>query len=119
MSATTAPSKPPSAAGGPLLAARDLRTWFPVRAGLFRRVAGQVKALDGFTLDIARGETVGLVGESGCGKTTAGRSLLRLAEPTGGALAWEGKDLLGIPRNALKDFRRRAQIVFQDPYSSL
>ena len=103
----------------PLLSARDLRTWFPVRTGLLRRVTGHVKALDGFSLDIAPGETVGLVGESGCGKTTAGRSLLRLLEPTGGKLAWEGADLLARTRPELRAFRRQAQIVFQDPFSSL
>jgi oligopeptide/dipeptide ABC transporter ATP-binding protein len=103
----------------PLLRARDLRTWFPLRSGLLRRISGQVKAVDGFTLDIARGETVGLVGESGCGKSTAGRSLLRLIDPTDGALEWEGSDLLALPKRELRGFRRRAQIVFQDPYGSL
>ncbi len=105
--------------GVSLLRATDLRTWFPIRAGLLQRTTGQVKALDGFTLDIARGETVGLVGESGCGKSTAGRTLLRLQEPTSGHLAWEGRDLLAMGREELRAFRRRAQIVFQDPYSSL
>jgi peptide/nickel transport system ATP-binding protein len=107
----------------PLLSAKDLRVWFPLRTGFLRRAAGkatgQVKALDGFTLDIARGETVGLVGESGCGKSTAGRALLRLQAPTSGSIAWEGGDLLAMGAADLRAFRRRAQIVFQDPYSSL
>jgi peptide/nickel transport system ATP-binding protein len=102
-----------------LLRAEAVRTWFPIRTGLLKRATGQVKALDGFTLDIARGETVGLVGESGCGKSTAGRTLLRLLEPTDGALTWEGKDLRAMDGEALRAFRRRAQIIFQDPYSSL
>jgi oligopeptide/dipeptide ABC transporter ATP-binding protein len=103
----------------PLLRAGAVRTWFPIRTGLLRRVTGQVKALDGFTLDIARGETVGLVGESGCGKSTAGRTLLRLLEPTDGSLSWEGGDLRAMGGEELRAFRRRAQIIFQDPYSSL
>jgi oligopeptide/dipeptide ABC transporter ATP-binding protein len=102
-----------------LLRAGAVRTWFPIRTGLLKRATGQVKALDGFTLDIARGETVGLVGESGCGKSTAGRTLLRLLEPTDGALTWEGKDLRAMDGGELRAFRRRAQIIFQDPYSSL
>ncbi|MEO6098656.1 MAG: ABC transporter ATP-binding protein [Fibrobacteria bacterium] len=114
-----------SASGGisdprvPLLSARELRTWFPIRTGFLQRTTGQVKALDGFSLDIARGETVGLVGESGCGKSTAGRTLLRLQAPTSGSIAWEGRDLLAMGAGDLRAFRRRAQIVFQDPYSSL
>lgn len=106
-------------AGTPLLSARELKTWYPIRTGLLRRVTGQVKALDGFNLDIMRGETVGLVGESGCGKSTAGRTVLRLTEPTAGSLKWEGSDLLAFDPGALRAFRRRAQLVFQDPYSSL
>jgi oligopeptide/dipeptide ABC transporter ATP-binding protein len=103
----------------PLISAKDLRVWFPIRTGLLQRATGQVKALDGFTLDIARGETVGLVGESGCGKSTAGRALLRLQAPTSGSIAWEGEDLPAMGAADLRAFRRRAQIVFQDPYSSL
>ncbi len=102
-----------------LLSAENLRTWFPIRTGLLQRVTGPVKALDGFTIDIVKGETVGLVGESGCGKSTAGRTLLRLLNPTGGSVAWEGRDLAGLRGHALRAFRRRAQIIFQDPYSSL
>jgi oligopeptide transport system ATP-binding protein len=112
-------NSPVPSAGAALIEAQDLKTWFPVRKGILRRVAGHVKAVDGFTLSIARGETVGLVGESGCGKSTAGRSLLRLLEPTGGALSFEGRDLLALGAPELRAFRRRAQLVFQDPYSSL
>jgi oligopeptide/dipeptide ABC transporter ATP-binding protein len=107
------------APSAPLLSAKDVRTWFPIRTGILQRATGQVKALDGFTLDIARGETVGLVGESGCGKSTAGRTLLRLQAPTSGSISWEGQDLLAMGAGDLRAFRRRAQMVFQDPYSSL
>lgn len=103
----------------PLVSARGLKTWYPIRTGLLRRVTGQVKALDGFDLDIARGESVGLVGESGCGKSTAGRSVLRMAEPTAGELAYAGQNLLALAPKDLRAFRPRAQLIFQDPYSSL
>ena len=102
-----------------LLQARDLRTWFPMRKGIFRRLSGHVKAVDGISLSITKGETLGLVGESGCGKSTTGRSLLRLLEPTGGELDYAGGSLLGLNADGLRAFRRKAQIVFQDPYSSL
>ncbi|MDB5048445.1 MAG: ATPase component of various ABC-type transport system, containing duplicated ATPase [Fibrobacteres bacterium] len=111
-------TKRPTAAP-PLLRVEALRTWFPIRTGILKRVTGQVKALDGFSLDIVRGETVGLVGESGCGKSTAGRTVLRLLDPTGGKVAWKGENVLTMDREALRAFRRRAQMIFQDPYSSL
>jgi oligopeptide/dipeptide ABC transporter ATP-binding protein len=103
----------------PLLAVRDLRKYFPVRRGLFGRVRGQVRAVDGVSFDIARGETLGLVGESGCGKTTLGRTLLRLVEPTSGSVRLGGTELTTLARGPLRAERRRMQIVFQDPYSSL
>ena len=112
-------AKPADAGAVPLVRAEALRTWFPIRSGVLKRVTGHVKALDGFSLDIARGQTVGLVGESGCGKSTAGRTLLRLLEPTAGTVAWKGSDLASLDADGLRAFRRGAQIIFQDPYSSL
>src|SRR5579872_7298842 len=102
-----------------LLVVRDLKKHFPVRAGLFARVREHVKAVDGVTFSIAAGKTLGLVGESGCGKTTVGRTILRLIPPTAGAVEFEGDDLLRLGRRALRQKRRRMQIVFQDPYGSL
>jgi oligopeptide transport system ATP-binding protein len=103
----------------PLLSVRGLETHFPVRAGLFRRQVGTVFAVDGIDLEVRSGETVGVVGESGCGKTTLGRSILRLVEPTGGQVLFEGEDLVGAPPERLRELRRRMQMVFQDPYASL
>jgi len=104
----------------PLMEVRDLRTHFPVRKGAFvGRSAGVVRAVDGVSFDLLEGETLGLVGESGCGKTTAGRSILRLVEPTEGRVDFEGRSLLEMGRGELRVFRRRAQIIFQDPFSSL
>ena len=103
----------------PLLEVRDLKKHFPVRKGLFGRVAGWVRAVDGVSFALAPGETLGLVGESGCGKTTAGRSLLRLIEPTAGRVLYQGADLLALPPAELRRKRRDLQIIFQDPYGSL
>jgi oligopeptide/dipeptide ABC transporter ATP-binding protein len=103
----------------PLLAVRDLRKHFPIRKGLFSRVAGHVRAVDGVSFDLAQGETLGLVGESGCGKTTTGRCLLRLIEPTSGSIRFAGRDVTSLPPRELRALRRQMQIVFQDPYSSL
>jgi oligopeptide transport system ATP-binding protein len=102
-----------------LLEARGLVKHFPVRRGLLGRVSGQVRAVDGVDLTIRAGETLGVVGESGCGKSTLGRMLLRLIEPTAGALHMEGKDLMGLNAAALRAQRRDMQLIFQDPYSSL
>ena len=103
----------------PLLKVEHLQTWYPLREGVFGRVYDHVKAVDDASLDVYEGETLGLVGESGCGKTTLGRSILRLVEPTGGKVWFDGVDVTALKGQALRDFRRQAQIVFQDPYSSL
>ena len=103
----------------PLLRVEHLQTWYPLRNGVFSRIYGHVKAVDDVTLDVYEGETLGLVGESGCGKTTLGRSILRLAEPTGGKVWFDGIEVTALKGQALRDFRKQAQIVFQDPYSSL
>ncbi len=103
----------------PLLKVEGLKTWYPLRKGIFSRVYGHVKAVDEVNLEVYEGETLGLVGESGCGKTTLGRSILRLAEPTGGKVWFDGIEVTALKGQALRDFRKQAQIVFQDPYSSL
>ena len=103
----------------PLLKVEGLKTWYPLRKGVFSRISGHVKAVDDVTLDVYEGETLGLVGESGCGKTTLGRSILRLAEPTDGKIWFDGIEVTALKGQALRDFRKQAQIVFQDPYSSL
>ena len=103
----------------PLLKVEGLKTWYPLRKGIFSRIYGYVKEVDDISLDVYGGETLGLVGESGCGKTTLGRSILRLAEPTGGKIWFDGIEVTALRGTALRDFRKQAQIVFQDPYSSL
>ncbi|MBN1136094.1 MAG: ABC transporter ATP-binding protein [Anaerolineae bacterium] len=102
-----------------LIEVRDLVKHFPVRGGVLQRVQGWVQAVDGVSFEIRRGETLGLVGESGCGKTTVGRTLLRLIEPTRGQVLFEGRDMVTLDRQELKAARREMQIVFQDPFSSL
>ena len=103
----------------PLLKVEGLQTWYPLRKGVLNRVYDYVKAVDNVSLEVFEGETLGLVGESGCGKTTLGRSILRLAEPTGGKITFNGIDVTALKGKDLRDFRKQAQIVFQDPYSSL
>jgi oligopeptide/dipeptide ABC transporter ATP-binding protein len=103
----------------PLLSVRDLVKHFPVRKGLLQHTVGQVHAVDGISFDIAAGETLGLVGESGCGKSTAGKTILKLIEPTAGEIRINGKRIDGLSRRGMRPFRRQLQVVFQDPYSSL
>ena len=103
----------------PLVEVRDLVKHFPVRGGILQRTIGWVQAVDGVSFTIRRGETLGLVGESGCGKTTVGRLLLRLIEPTSGSITFDGVELTRLKGAALRPYRRRMQIIFQDPYASL
>jgi peptide/nickel transport system ATP-binding protein len=123
MSAVTdTPVDRPAARAHPdtILRIKDLCKHFPQKkAGLISRADAPVRAVDGITLDIGRGETVGLVGESGCGKSTAGRTLLRLLEPTSGTIEFEGKDVTHIKGRELRSLRRKMQMIFQDPYGSL
>jgi peptide/nickel transport system ATP-binding protein len=104
---------------GALLELRGLKTWFPIRTGLLQRVSGHVKAVDGVDLTIRRGETLALVGESGCGKTTVGRSILRLLEPTGGSVRFDGVELTALPAAQFHPYRQRLQLVMQDPGAAL
>jgi peptide/nickel transport system ATP-binding protein len=103
----------------PLLEVQDLKVHFPVRRGLLQRVVGTIKAVDGISFTVYQGQTLGLVGESGCGKTTTGRAILRLIEPTGGEVRYQGADLASLSRQKLRTMRRQLQIIFQDPYGSL
>ena len=102
-----------------LVEVNNLVKYFPVRAGLLQRVVAQVKAVDKLSFKVKKGETLGLVGESGCGKTTVGRSMLRLVEPTSGEVRFDGKDMLKLKGKELKTIRRDMQIIFQDPFASL
>ncbi len=102
-----------------VLEVRDLKKQFTVSKGLLRRAAGRVYAVDGVSFDIAPGETLGLVGESGCGKTTVGRTILRLVEPTDGTIKLDGRDITRLGKTDMRPFRRQMQIIFQDPFSSL
>jgi peptide/nickel transport system ATP-binding protein len=105
--------------GDTLLSVRGLQKHFPIMKGLLKRRVGAVRAVDGIDFDVTRGETLGLVGESGCGKTTTGRLLTRLLEPTAGSIVLEGRDITHMPQRKLRPLRRNMQMIFQDPFSSL
>ena len=102
-----------------LLEVKNLKKYFEIRGGLLKKVVGQVKAVDDVSFNVKKGETLGIVGESGCGKSTAGRTILRLLEPTAGQVVFDGVNLSGLSREAMRQKRKEMQMVFQDPYASL
>jgi oligopeptide/dipeptide ABC transporter ATP-binding protein len=110
---------PDTQTNGDLLEVKDLKTWFPVKAGVIPRTVGHVRAVDGVSLSVSRGESVGLVGESGCGKTTLARTVLGLDPLHAGTVRFEGQDILSLTGGELRAARRNLQIIFQDPFSSL
>jgi oligopeptide/dipeptide ABC transporter ATP-binding protein len=109
----------PTSNGNELLRVEDLVKHFPIKSGILKRTVGQVRAVDGVTLAVKPGETLGVVGESGCGKTTLGRTIMKLIEPTSGSIVYDGRDITTLKRKQMRAIRRDIQIVFQDPYASL
>jgi oligopeptide transport system ATP-binding protein len=109
----------PSVVAPNLLEVVELKKYFPIKQGFFAKAVGQVKAVDGVSFTIGHGETLGIVGESGCGKSTTGRVILRLLEPTGGQAMFDGKNVFALDKSAMRELRRDMQIVFQDPFASL
>ncbi len=119
-SAEAAPSPPGARSNDDLLQIKDLVKHFPIKRGIFfQKQIGAVRAVDGITLSVGKGETLGLVGESGCGKSTAGRTITKLLEPTSGSIVFDGQEISGFSRRQMRPLRREMQIIFQDPYSSL
>jgi ABC-type oligopeptide transport system ATPase subunit len=108
-----------SRASGTLLQVENLKVYFPILGGIFRHKVGEVKAVDGVSFEVRRGQTVGLVGESGSGKTTLGRAIIRLVEPTAGVIRYEGAEISRLSGRAFWPYRKKIQIIFQDPYNSL
>jgi ABC-type oligopeptide transport system ATPase subunit len=103
----------------PLMQVRNLEKYFPITAGFFGRKVGDIRAVDNVSFDILPKEILGIVGESGCGKTTLGKTILRLIEPTAGEILFEGRDVSKLGTHELKEFKKEAQMIYQDPYSSL
>ena len=117
--ATVSPEAALAARDGEILRIEGLVKHFPIKKGVFKHTVGQVRAVDGVDLSVKKGETVGVVGESGCGKTTLGRTIIKLLEPTEGKIVFEGRDITTLNRRAMRPVRREIQIIFQDPYASL
>ncbi|HSW36664.1 MAG TPA: ATP-binding cassette domain-containing protein, partial [Candidatus Limnocylindrales bacterium] len=103
----------------PMLVVEGLKKYFPITTGVFSRVTGYVKAVDGINMNILPGETYGLVGESGCGKSTAGMTILKMLQPTAGSVVFKGENVFTMNRGELRNLRKVMQVIFQDPYSSL